>query len=435
MYLSKYLKAYPSKTQPDQILLYSTVRGSTAMVPAELYLSALRGELSEPEQQTLKKLGMMVDDLDEERDLMRGSLERMNQRSRRFDAMIILNLDCNLECVYCYEENFRVAQYMSPETAKLVVERLREQMVAGMDVAVSFYGGEPLLSEDLIREISLPLQEAAQQNNVRFSFSLVTNGTLLTRETALRLLPLGLKAAKFTLDGPPEIHDRQRPYASGSGSFDTILDNLAEICDLLAIQLSGNFYREEYRLFPKVLDRMVERGITPEKMKLVQFAPVLPKAGCAEYSSGCACTSDPWLMEAATYLREEIMRRGFPTPKPAVSACMVELNNNLVVNYDGTLYKCPGLMGWEGYSMGTLAGGSTDYSESHALRNWQNETCLDCAYLPICFGGCRFLNLLQGKGVAEVDCRRAFLDATLESTLLQNIKYAPPAVPSRPVSD
>lgn len=435
MYLSKYLKAYPSRSKPDQILLYSTVRGSTALVPADLYLSALRGELSEAEQQTLKKLGMMVDDLEEERDFMRDALERMNQRSRRFDAMIILNLDCNLDCVYCYEGNFRAAQYMSPETARLVVDRLRERMVAGMDVAASFYGGEPLLSEDLIREISLPLLETAQQNNVSFTFSLVTNGTLLTRETALRLLPLGLKAAKFTLDGPPEIHDRQRPYASGSGSFDTILDNLAEICDLVAIQLSGNFYREEYRLFPKVLDLMVERGIAPEKIKQVQFAPVLPKAGCAEYSSGCACTSDPWLMEAATYLREETMRRGFPASKLSVSACMVELNNNLVVNYDGTLYKCPGFMGWEGFCIGTLADGSADYSESHALRNWQNETCLDCAYLPICFGGCRFLKLLQGKGVAEVDCRQAFWDATLETMLIQNMKYAQPPVPSRPVGD
>jgi len=435
MQLSRYLKAYPSKTKPDHFLLFSTLRTSSALIPGATMRRLLAGTDPGPDGDTLARLGMLVADPDAEREQVRSLLDRMNSRSRSFNTLVVLNLDCNLNCGYCYEETFRGEQYMSQETAQLLVQRLvREQMAAGRDVLVSFYGGEPLLSEDLIRSISEQLSEAAREHKVRFGFTLVTNGTLLNRETALRLVPLGLKAAKFTLDGPREIHDRQRPYTSGSGSFDAIVDNIAAVCDLLSVTLGGNYYQENYRDFPRLLDQLVERGITPEKLGQVLFTPITPKSGCAERGSGCACSSEPWLIESSIYLREEIMRRGFATGKPAVSACVVELKNNVVVGCEGSLYKCPAFMGWEELRIGTLSQGVQDYAQSHGIGAWKNEECLDCAYLPICFGGCRFMNLVQGKGLADLDCRREFLDATLETFILQNMTYsrAQGATPAKP---
>lgn len=424
MHLSRYLKVFPSKTKPDHFLLFSTLRTSTALVSAETLRAAQAGEDPCPDRDTLSRLGILVPDLETEREQMRSLLDRINAKSRRFDAVVVLNLDCNLDCSYCYEEPFRGEQYMSQETAQLLVQRLvRDRITAGKDVMISFYGGEPLLSEDLIRSISLPLLEAARQHQVSYGFSLVTNGTLLNRDTALRLIPLGLKAAKFTLDGPRDIHDLQRPYASGSGSYDAIVDNLVTICDLLPITLGGNFYQENYRDFPRLLDELVQRGITSDKISQVLFTPITPKAGCAEHSSGCSCSGEEWLVEASIYLRREIMSRGFATGKPSVSACFVELTDNVVVNCDSSLYKCPAFMGWEGFKIGTLSEGITDYAESHGIGAWQNEQCLDCPYLPICFGGCRFMNLLQGKGMEDLDCRRDFLDATLEEFILQNMTY------------
>jgi len=351
-------------------------------------------------------------------------LERIDAANRKFKAMVLLNLDCNLDCSYCYEASFRGEHYMSEATAQLLVDTLvRERMSAGYDVVITFYGGEPLLSLDLIRIISSQLLEAAKLHQVAFSFNLVTNGTLLNRQTAQTLIPLGLAGAKFTLDGPREIHDRQRPYASGSGSFDAIARNIAEIWDIVRVELGGNFYQENYRSFPRLLDELLEYGITPDKLTRLMFTPVTPKAGCAENGAGCACTGDAWLEEALTFLREETMLRGFPANRNTVSACMVELKDNVVVNWDGSLYKCPTFIGWEGLSIGSLAEGIIDYTQSHVIGNWENENCLDCSYLPLCFGGCRFMNLLQKKEIGELDCRREFLDATLETHLLQDIAH------------
>jgi uncharacterized protein len=428
MQLSRYLKVYPAKDRPDFFLIYSTLRGSMALVSGATLRAAQAGSAPGADGEALVRLGMLVDDLEAEREQMRGLLDRANGRSRCFRAIAVLNLDCNLACGYCYEEDFRGTHYMSEATAQLLVDTLvRDQLSQGRDLSLSFYGGEPLLSQGLISSISEPLLAAARKHGVNYSFNLVTNGTLLNRETAERLLPLGLKGAKFTLDGPREIHDSQRPYASGAGSFDAILDNICAIWDIVPIQLGGNFRQENFRDFPRLLDCLLSRGITPEKLTQVQFTPVTPKAGCSEYGSGCACSDEPWLIEALLFLREKILACGFTTTKPSVSACIVELEDNMVVNWDGSLYKCPALMGWEGLSIGTLDQGMADYAVSHSIGNWRTDDCLDCSYLPLCFGGCRFLTLLQGKTMAEVDCRRGFLDAALESHLLQNIGYPSPA--------
>lgn len=423
MHLSRYLKVYPAPHLHDHFMLYSTYRGSLALVSGANLRAAEAGAESGPEAAALARLGMLVEDPNLERAQMRSLLERANGRGRSFKAIVVLNLDCNLNCGYCYEGGFRGEHYMSPETAQLLVQTARDRMSRGMNVSLSFYGGEPLLSRQLIRAVSEPLLEAAQSLGVSYSFSLVTNGTLLNRNTAKELVPLGLKGAKFTLDGPREIHDGERPYLSGAGSFDTIVDNIAALWDIVPLQLGGNFRQGNYREFPRLLDQLLSRGITPEKLTQVLFTPVTPKAGCADYGSGCTSSQEPWLIEALLLLREEVLARGFATTKPAVSACMVELDNIMVVNYDGSLYKCPAFMGWQELKAGTLAEGLADYRLSHCIGNWQTDSCLDCPYLPMCFGGCRFLTLLRGKSLAEVDCRREFLDATLERFLLQNMAH------------
>jgi uncharacterized protein len=317
---------------------------------------------------------------------------------------------------------------MSPATAGLLVATvIREQIGRGRDVELDFYGGEPLLALPLIREIAPPLREAARARGTKFSFFLVTNGTLLTRPVVEELLPLGLAGAQVTLDGPPEIHDRQRPYVSGTGSFDTIVANIREVCDLVPLRVGGNCTAENYREFPRLLDHLLAEGITPERLQLVQFGAVVPKAGrtAGPDTAGCVSSGEPWLREAAPFLREEILIRGFRADKPTMAACMVEFDNDLVVNYDGTLYKCPAFMGWPELAVGTLADGVMDYSLSHNLELWKNEECLRCPYLPLCFGGCRNLTLLRTGALHEVDCRRDFYDAVLERFVRQDLAYRP----------
>ncbi|BCS52005.1 geopeptide radical SAM maturase [Geobacter sp. SVR] len=429
MELSRYTKTYPHPDQPERVLLFSTRRGALLQVSHALLERIRCNDLSDKERDTLLRLGFLVADCEAEREEVLATFTRVNRDSRRFTAVVTLTLTCNLACPYCYEDPFRGDFTMSEETADLLVQRVTERMASGLDIVIDFYGGEALLALPLLKSIAERLKLLAGQHGVAFEFNLVTNGTLLNRPTVRELAELGLKKAKLTLDGPREIHDRQRPFVSGRGSFDAIVANIAATWDLVALQVGGNFTRDNYHRFPEMLDHLSGAGITPDMLQMVVFAPVTPKSdgsGIGDFSATCACSSEPWLIEASLYLREETLRRGFNAPKPAPAGCMIEFANDLVVGYDGGLYKCPAFMGQEELRIGSLAEGVGDYRTSHGLDAWKCDECLACPYLPLCFGGCRFLRRLASGAIDGVDCRREFFDKTLEKMIRQDLELRAP---------
>jgi uncharacterized protein len=429
VHISRYLKIFPSPGDPGRRLLFSTRRCSVLSVPENTLQRIEDGTLPETDRETLARCGIIVPDLAKEREEILSRFDRANSKSRRFSAMVVLNLDCNLACGYCFEEGVRGKQAMSAETADLLVDWIeREQIAIGRTVSIDFYGGEPLLSIDLIRSISVRLKKYCEVNGRQFEFYLVTNGTLLTRTLALELAGLGMKSVKITLDGPREIHDQSRPFVSGRGSFDIIVSNILEIMDITEVQIGGNFTRENYREFPRLLDHLLAIGITPERLDAVQFNQVTGRVGdgsIPDYSSACNCTDEEWLCEATVYLRDEILHRGFPTPKPGPAGCMVEFSNALVVNVDGAIYKCPAFVGREGFSVGDLRSGVIDSDSVYNQGVWKRDECLECAWLPQCFGGCRFMKFLRDGDMGGVDCWKTFLDATLEKCILHDLKYRP----------
>ncbi len=427
MHLSRYLKIYSCPDRPGNLLLYSTRRGATILLPESILRAAEEGRLAPADQETLVRLGFLVPDPAAEQEELRGLLDGANRHRKIFNAIVVMNLDCNLACTYCYEGQRKEKRYLSDETAELLVTFIEERAISqGKEVILTFHGGEPLLSRELIGEISGRLKAAAEAKGVAFGFNMITNGTLLTRKVVEELVPLGLKGAKVTLDGPKDIHDRFRPFVSGKGSFDLIVSNVKEVCELIKLQIGGNFSRDNYREFPRLLDFLLEEGITPDKIHRLQFVPITGTAGDAmhpDFNDGCLSVNEPWLIEATIFLREEIMRRGFSTPPIVMSACMVEFADDLVVNHDGALFKCPAFINWQGLSIGDLRSGITDYRASHDLDAWKTDECLECAYLPLCFGGCKFMQLVRDGKIGGLDCKKPYLDATLEALVRQDVQY------------
>jgi uncharacterized protein len=430
MHLTKYLKIFPAPDNPGHRLLYSTRRCSVLRVPEKTIRSIEDGTITDADREALVRYGILVPDPAREREEMLNRFDEANRKSTCFSAIVVLNLDCNLACGYCFEEGVRGKQAMSAETADLLVEWIeREHIANGRKVSIDFYGGEPLLSIDLIRSISQRLRKSCGEKGLPFDFSLVTNGTLLTRPLALELAALGMKRVQITLDGPREIHDKSRPFVSGKGSsFDIIIRNILEIMDITDVQIGGNFTKENHREFPRLLDHLLDVGITPDRVKTVRFSQVTGRVGdgaIPDYASACNCTDEEWVCDATVFLRDEILRRGFPTPKPGPVGCMVEFDNDMVINVDGAIYKCPAFVGREGFSVGDLRSGIINSGAVYNQGCWKRDECLECAYLPQCFGGCCFMKFLRDGDSTGVDCWKSFLDAILEKCVLQDLKYRP----------
>jgi uncharacterized protein len=428
MKLSHYLKTFSCKGSPDSLIVFSTRRISKIRIPRETFGRMERGEISPSEETLLMKLGMLVPDRADEKRSVRNMFERLNDTNPGLDVTVVLNLDCNFSCVYCYEGAPEGDRYMSAHTADRMIAFIKQKFTPGKkSLVLDFYGGEPLLSLGLIEYISKALKPFAEAKGADFSFTLVTNGSLLKRVVAERLVSLGLKSVKITLDGPAELHNRYRPFKSGVGSFDTITKNIKETCDIVKIGIGGNYDETSWPGFISLLDFLEGNGLTPDILYMVKFDPILRPVNqqhlLAKYHGGCASANEPWIREAEGVLRREILNRGYFTPKVRPIMCAIENKSSYVVNFDGRLYKCPAFAGHEEFSIGDVDGEQSHYEHRYRMNHWKNEVCLGCVYLPLCFGGCRYMSFLKEGAIKAVDCKRLYFDTALETLVNQDIEF------------
>jgi uncharacterized protein len=429
--LSHYLLALPLVGHPDQLLLYSTRKTSFIQLPAQTFDRIACGQTPAPLIEPLTKLGFLVADPAAERAEVQHSKTRINTLNPGVRVAVILGMACNFACPYCYEGALKGNHAMSDAVASQAMALLQARFRSGKkQLVLDFYGGEPLLYPDRIKSMAQTLQSFVKRKGGNFRFTLVTNGSLLTRQTISELLPLGLTSVKVTIDGPPETHNLSRPYKSGRESFSIILNNIRECCNLVRITLGGNFTAENYRRFPELLDILEQSNLTPDKLAAVKFDAVMAVNDTVSqtgFNGGSTSTAEPWLITATLMLREEVLKRGYNYPKLSLASCMVDLADSFTIDWDGTLYKCVAMIGHPECKAGDIFQGLGDYAATYQLDHWQkSDLCSNCIYLPLCFGGCRYAEYQRSGSMARPDCQREYFDQALPTMLFQDWKYRAP---------
>lgn len=194
--------------------------------------------------------------------------------------VLVMSEDCNMRCKYCaysgkylYNRSHSETK-MSPETMKKAVDFYFSRSQATPDKAISFYGGEPLLSFELI-DNCIDYIKKEYPGPVRYNMTI--NGTLLSDERVEFLVKNNFSLL-VSIDGPRDIHDRYRVFKNGKGTWDIIIENLKQM---------KSKYPEYYRdnvgfnmiLTPhsnlKAIDEFISR---PDiKVENVIFSNVMPK--------------------------------------------------------------------------------------------------------------------------------------------------------------
>ena len=137
---------------------------------------------------------------------------------------------CNLNCEYCFASQGKYNKsasrgkpaLMSFEVGRQAIDFLIENSPGRRNLEVDFFGGEPLMNWEVVKEIVAYARSVEKEAGKNFRFTLTTNGVLLDDEVT-DFLNREMHNVVLSLDGRREVHDRFRKTYAGEGSYDTVV--------------------------------------------------------------------------------------------------------------------------------------------------------------------------------------------------------------------
>jgi uncharacterized protein len=353
----------------------------------------------------------IIDNGTDEFELLRFRHNLGKYSSERFYMTIMPTLECNFRCPYCYE-NPRKGK-MSPEMQQALVRWVEEKLPGCRGMGVGWFGGEPLLAFDVIRNLTADFLALCQKRDILYSGSMTTNGFFLIPKIANRLEELSIKMLQVTLDGPPESHNVRRVLKNGRGSFQRIIDNLTYIGENypgINIILRVNFDTQNYDSIPEVL------GFIPDSLRLrsrIYFRQVYPPPQWWDKSTPTKTSAVPRDVGGLSFihLEKEALDRGFlvllSNYSPSAGYCEADYVNHFVIDPDCNLHKCTVAFDEE-HRIGHITPEGKAEMNVPLLAKWmlretmERENCRACRILPLCMGGCGFTTLCnKGRNVCS----------------------------------
>ena len=141
--------------------------------------------------------------------------------------------DCDLRCTYCFasQGDFKgERKVMSLETGKKALDFLVAHSGNRRNLEVDFFGGEPLLNFDVVKELTFYGEELNEKYDKNIRFTLTTNGTGLNQER-IDFINKYMKNVVLSLDGRKSINDLMRPTANGKSSYDVIVPKFKDLVE------------------------------------------------------------------------------------------------------------------------------------------------------------------------------------------------------------
>jgi uncharacterized protein len=396
----------------------------------------------------LHENGFIVEDREADRRALAQYLGEVKSDTSELNVTVLTTLQCNFACSYCYQGDHgdynERAERMSMETARQTVSWMTRQLdrVRPEKFILTFFGGEPLLNMPVMYELAERMWDATAERSVPMFVNIITNGLLLTPAVVDRMLPYGLNGIKITLDGDRDAHNRMRPLRGGQGTFDRIIENIRQVAGRCRIAIGGNFDESTVDTYPALLDFLKEQEFADKLVKvnfkpIVRAEPVKPKGiipltpvGAKESlkgtcmtsvgsGAGARCDSCNVLDDKMSFLREETKRHGFPTHDGVHNGpCHVHRQHAHTIGPDGSLYACPGFTGQLAMSVGHIDGRSESWRESaleRFLRLSPWKECGDCAFIPVCAGGCVAASYSQLGDMNAPTCHKRAFESALVS--------------------
>jgi uncharacterized protein len=311
--------------------------------------------------------------------------------------------DCNLRCNYCFAStgDFKGERgLLELETGKKALEFIAKNSGHRRNLEVDFFGGEPLMNFEVVKELVQYGRELEKQYNKKFRFTVTTNGLLLDDET-IDYINREFVNVVVSIDGRREVHDHLRKTRSGKGSYEYIVPNAVKLAD--SRNQKDYYVRGTFTKFNKDFDKDVLH-LADLGFKQISVEPVvasdeeeyhLSKEDLPEIFA-----SYERLMKTFQERRKE--GRGFnffhfqvdleqgPCAAKRSTGCGAG-NEYIAVTPAGDIYPCHQFVGDEAFKMGSVLDGSFNRDMQQEFRKsnvFTKETCASCWAKFYCSGGC-----------------------------------------------
>lgn len=357
-------------------------------------------ESSAKECEKLKEQGMLFT-----KDIYENAIEEFSNNRQTVVKALCLHIahDCNLACRYCFAEEGEYhgrRALMSFEVGKKALDFLIANSGSRRNLEVDFFGGEPLMNWQVVKDLVKYGREQEKIHNKNFRFTLTTNGVLLNDEI-MEFCNKEMSNVVLSVDGRKEVHDHMRPFRKGAGSYDLIMpkfQKFAQSRNQERYYVRGTF--THYNLdFSRDVLHLADLGF-----KQISVEPVV-----APDNEDYAIRREdlPQIMEEYDALAKEMIIRekegrgfnffhfmidleGGPCLYKRLSGCGSG-TEYLSVTPWGDLYPCHQFVGDEDFLMGNVDEGITKPEIADAFRCcnvYTKEKCKKCFARFYCSGGC-----------------------------------------------
>ncbi len=330
---------------------------------------------------------------------------------------------CNLNCAYCFASQGKYhgeRAVMSFEVGKRALDFLVENSGNRRNLEVDFFGGEPLMNFQVVKDLVAYARSIEKEKNKNFRFTLTTNG-LLIDDDVIDFSNREMSNVVLSLDGRKEIHDRYRVDYSGKGSWDRIVPKFQKLVESRGgknYYMRGTFTHQNPD-FLKDIQTMLDLGFNELSME-----PVVCPAGDENEltEQDLPIVLDQYEKLASLMIEKEkegkpftfyhymIDLSGGPCIYKRISGCGSGTEYMAVTPW-GDLYPCHQFVGDEKFKLGDIWNGvdNLEIQEEFAQCNvYARPDCNDCWAKLYCWGGCA-ANAYHGtgsvRGIYEYGCK------------------------------
>ena len=310
---------------------------------------------------------------------------------------------CNLNCAYCFASQGKYQgerALMSFETGKRALDFLIENSGTRRNLEVDFFGGEPLMNWDVVKQLVEYARSIEKEKGKNFRFTLTTNGVKID-DDVIDFSNREMSNVVLSLDGRKEIHDRYRVDYNGKGSWDLIVPKFQKFVEARGgknYYMRGTFTHANPD-FLEDIKQMLDLGFTELSMEPVVCASGDPSE-LTEQDKETVMKQYEDLAELMlekdkegkpfTFYHYMIDLKGGPCIYKRISGCGSGTEYMAVTPW-GDLYPCHQFVGDEKFRLGDIWQGVTNNAiqdEFAACNVYARPDCHDCWAKLYCSGGC-----------------------------------------------